>query len=181
VCAGRGIIVHHDPVTKHRQSAQPEPKRRGKGGQQSAPKSGNGGTHAITEDVKNALAQIAASTIAATAIAPVVELADQEIPTVEAAASEAADAIAASVDAAVQQVVEAETETVAILDIPVVKGSRASRRISTKDAEELLDSVLDALPESPAPGTKRARTSRRATSAGLAAEAASGTASGTVD
>ncbi|MEO7349510.1 MAG: Rne/Rng family ribonuclease, partial [Terrimesophilobacter sp.] len=34
-CAGRGIIVHHDPVTKHRQSPQPEPKRsRGKGGGQ---------------------------------------------------------------------------------------------------------------------------------------------------
>ena len=67
-CAGRGIIVHHDPVTKHRQTAQPEIRRGrgGKGGESGRNASGNGaaskngtgcGTHAITEDVKNALAQ----------------------------------------------------------------------------------------------------------------------------
>ncbi|MEL4318428.1 Rne/Rng family ribonuclease [Leifsonia sp. YIM 134122] len=79
VCAGRGIIVHHDPVVRHRQQQQtPQPaiagsSNRRRGGGQSAPssqsaaptdaaKSGNG-THGITEDAKHALAMIAASTL----------------------------------------------------------------------------------------------------------------------
>lgn len=191
VCAGRGIIVHHDPVTKHRQSPQPEPKRgRGRGGQQSGQKSGSGvsggngnggGTHAITEDVKNALAKIAASTIA-----PVVELADQVPPAAESDAPASAPApldapvppaepeppvtpeLPAAPDAPVEPAPSRDAEeTVAILDIPVKKSSRPARRISSKDAEQLLDSVLDALPEPAQPGTARARTSRRASSAGL--------------
>ncbi|KQQ95328.1 ribonuclease G [Leifsonia sp. Leaf325] len=79
VCAGRGIIVHHDPVVRHRQQQQtPQPaiagsSNRRRGGGQSAPssqsaaptdaaKAGNG-THGITEDAKHALAMIAASTL----------------------------------------------------------------------------------------------------------------------
>ena len=70
VCAGRGIIVHHEPIVKHRAPQQVERGRgrggRGNGQQQPAaaaePKA-HTGTHAITEDVKHALAQIAASTI----------------------------------------------------------------------------------------------------------------------
>ncbi|WP_158863915.1 Rne/Rng family ribonuclease [Leifsonia sp. AG29] len=73
VCAGRGVIVHHDPVVKHRQpQQQPTERRRGRGnggnGAPAAASSGpsgapHAGTHAITDDAKNALAQIAASTI----------------------------------------------------------------------------------------------------------------------
>ena len=191
VCSGRGIIVHHDPVTKHRQSPQPEPKRRGKGNQQSSPKggSGNGGTHAITEDVKNALAKIAASTIA-----PVVEhqepVAEQQAPSAEASVPVAGDATApaepqapAEVQAPAEPKAPVESQepaeaasvaeadaAVAILDIPVKKSTRAPRRISTKDAELILDSVLEALPEPKEPGKGR-RVSRRASSAGLAAQA----------
>ena len=92
-CAGRGIIVHHDPVVKHRSGGNGGQSsgggqngggsRRGRGGQGSngsgggnghshgspsaGSSNGNGGTHAITDDAKNALAQIAASTIAAAA------------------------------------------------------------------------------------------------------------------
>ncbi|KQM83409.1 ribonuclease E/G [Agromyces sp. Leaf222] len=85
VCAGRGIVVHHEPVFKHRGTGAPQqqqPERR-RGGRGNTPNSGGGssagngggqpstpsepkahtGTHAITEDVKHALAQIAASTI----------------------------------------------------------------------------------------------------------------------
>ena len=72
VCAGRGIIVHHDPVTKHRVAQQtPQPsRRRGGSGSSSAsssistdaPKTGSG-IHAITEDAKHGLAMIAASTL----------------------------------------------------------------------------------------------------------------------
>jgi ribonuclease E len=78
VCAGRGIIVHHDPVIKHRQSPQPAPERRSRNGKSGNGGNGNGhngnsapadaakagvGTHGITEDAKHALALIAASTL----------------------------------------------------------------------------------------------------------------------
>jgi ribonuclease E len=78
VCAGRGIIVHHDPVIKHRQSPQPAPERRPRNGKSGNGNGGNGhngssapadaakagtGTHGITEDAKHALALIAASTL----------------------------------------------------------------------------------------------------------------------
>ncbi len=193
-CAGRGIIIHHDPVTRHRQSPQPETPRRGRGkggngngnGNDSQRSGGasnngssggqkpNGGTHAITDDVKNALAQIAASTIAH---APVDERPEAEasaVPTGEttdsAATTEATkvESVAvAAVDAAVEAAVEAAGEAaVEILDIPVKKNSRGPRRISTHDAEQILDSVLDALPEPKQPGQGRSRVSRRASSAG---------------
>ena len=89
VCAGRGVVIHHDPVSKHRtqqQTPQPE-QRRSRGGKGGASNGGgnggsssngstgsngsngashsNGVTHSITPAAQNALAQIAASTIAA--------------------------------------------------------------------------------------------------------------------
>lgn len=72
VCAGRGIIVHHEPILRHRAPQQQVERRRGRGGQQresqpqppAEPKTASAGTHGITEDAKNALAKIAASTIA---------------------------------------------------------------------------------------------------------------------
>ncbi len=155
-CAGRGIIVHHDPVTKHRQqqqTAQPEISgggRRGRnrggngggnGGGQSAPSTtvkngvGSTGTHAITEDVRNALARVAASTVHTT-----------EIPIQTGTA---------------ESVIEAP---VAILDIPVAKAPRQQRKISTHDAEQILDSVLESLPEPKQPGQGRSRGSRRVSS-----------------
>ena len=70
VCAGRGVIVHHDPVTRHRAPQPPERRRGAKGGGAPAQPASTGtnggphtGTHAITDDAKNALAQIAASTL----------------------------------------------------------------------------------------------------------------------
>src|SRR3712207_683842 len=71
VCAGRGILVHHEPTAKHRgNGAEPARSgggRRGKGGSQqpSAPtKTGNGGgTPAIPDDVRNPLAKIAKSPV----------------------------------------------------------------------------------------------------------------------
>jgi ribonuclease E len=159
VCAGRGIIVHHDPVFKHR--AQPAEEtggrsggssrgRRGRGGSAAAapaPKNGHGstGTHAITEDVRNALAQIAKSTVPHTESITVPE---PEQTTAERAAEAAAEA------------------AVEILDIPVAKAPRTPRRISTQDAEQILGSVLEALPEPSQPGAGRSRRSRRAGSAG---------------
>nr|WP_119868145.1 Rne/Rng family ribonuclease [Frondihabitans sp. 762G35] len=64
-----------------------------------------------------------------------------------------------------QATVTSSEATVAILDIPVAKVERAPRRISTHDAEQILDSVLGALPEPKQPGQGRNR-SRRASSTG---------------
>ncbi len=67
VCAGRGLIVHHEPVAKSRPTdAQPEggsSNRRGRGKQAAQKPAATGGTHEITEGARNALAAIAASTV----------------------------------------------------------------------------------------------------------------------
>jgi len=319
-CAGRGVIVHHDPVTKHRIQQAPQPEiagsRRGRGGKgngssngssagngssngnggqntgnqqqqpqvASAPKAPSTGTHAITDDARNALAQIAARTVAAqqeqpkadasapvdapASAAPVVASAPVETPetpprsnrrgsqkrdepksepraeqndaagtepaaqTVPEAADEqplmSRQPVQGKIEArqprerqATQRVVKepterqatqkvqqperasnsrrgsgrqqapkadapvaaaprqeapvaapaAATETVDILDIPVSKAPRAGRRMNNRDAEQILDSVLEALPEPKQPGQGRSRTSRRAGSAGAVVSA----------
>jgi ribonuclease E len=300
-CAGRGIIIHHDPVTKHRQTPQQQPEGNGRGrrnngnsnngnnkapnGAASAPR-GNGApntnapanltgsapttqsipvTHAITDDVRNALARVAASTVhtdaaaaaegsapaidekvdVATAAAPEAQAAQATDSTATAAldattdgadsadAAQAADAPtrssrggrqdrgnrqnngdrngserngdrngrntdrnngrqsaaersnarkisadeinaqhavtpeSAAAEAPEAPVNESDADaSVAILDLPVTKAQRAPRRISTHDAEQILDSVLEALPEPKQPGQGRSRVSRRASSAG---------------
>ncbi|GAA1912964.1 hypothetical protein GCM10009775_01920 [Microbacterium aoyamense] len=139
VCAGRGVIVHHDPVVKHRVplTGNAQGGRRPRGGGSSAPAAGgNGGTHTITEGAKSALAQIAASTIHH----------HDEHPPVEAPA---------------EPVVEAPAERP---KKPRKKREPASRAPKT-EKDILLDSVLSALPEPKAPGQGRGR--RRVTTAAL--------------
>jgi ribonuclease E len=161
-CAGRGIIIHHDPVFKHRSAVGENPggsnssggssrSRRGRGGGGGAPgsnvKNGVGGvcTHAITEDVKNALAQIAKSTVLTSGDGHSSESHPAHTPgEVAVAAAEAA---------------------VEILDIPLQKAPRSARKVSTTDAESILGSVLEALPEPKQPGQGR-RGSRRASTGG---------------
>jgi len=269
-CAGRGIIVHHDPVTKHRQTAQPPQERRprarsgngsgstppnggghngasGAGGSKDpsatdAPKTGNG-THGITEDAKNALALIAARTITRTGSIPIVSdavkaealavaSAEAADPSAHAApesntpesntpegnapegnATSVADASADQVRAeqpvrtdkperseqrsdkpersesrnrrsrssraqsapteaprtetppAAAEASDAGSESLAILDIPVTKSTSGKRRASKQVTDQMLDSVLESLPEPKQPGQGRAR-SRRVTTAG---------------
>nr|WP_319803493.1 Rne/Rng family ribonuclease [Planctomonas psychrotolerans] len=239
-CAGRGIIVQHDPLVKHRQSVQPEmssSRRRGKGSGDSNRGSsnsgsstsgtnngggnngnGNGGgatsgggsvksTHGITEDARNALAKIATSTIVSAlqeraAEDPTVpDLAVEEpvvtpaVPDVPAETSApvtpprgsrsrrasssggAGTSVTPVADAApsdgAQGTLPANAASevpahVAILDIPVTKAVREPRRVSKQDAEELLGSVLSALPEPKEPGKGRSR-SRRVSTATLSA------------
>lgn len=148
VCAGRGVIVHHDPVVKHRSSGGDRGNGNGGNGNNRRPRQNGGAsqsqgggnapaapghTHVITEGVKSALAQIAASTIQ---------------PHEEAAA------------AAVEEPVAAERPERA-------KRPRRKKADSApkSDADRLLDSVLEALPEPKAPGQGRAR--RRVTTAAL--------------
>jgi len=303
-CAGRGIVIHHDPVVKHRQSAQPAQERRprsksngngaaghdaagsgqrGNGTQHSAQGHGTPaltdaakagqGTHGITEDAKHALALIAARTISRSLTGSIPVVAPNEsgapagavtapsapedtapaqtAPAGAAAESTAAESTAAeataptdatlsaaaapsdesdhakSADAdptgrsssrggrsgnrsggrnsqangqansqsnsqsgdtdsssragdhaAVEsEATPAQTEdaayggpadsnqAVAILDIPLQKSPRNRRPVSKQVTDQLLDSVLDALPEPKQPGQGRSR-SRRVTTAG---------------
>ena len=144
VCAGRGVIVHHDPVVKHR-----GPQQQSSGGRRtrqngpSAQAGAGGGTHVITESAKSALAQIAASTIHS-----------HEEP--------AADVTLPLGDLAVAPAAEPTAER--------PKNPRKKRGEGGKPAERtekdlLLDSVLNALPEPKAPGQGRGR--RRVTTAAL--------------
>ncbi|MFB8146982.1 Rne/Rng family ribonuclease [Microbacterium sp. NPDC056003] len=142
VCAGRGVIVHHDPVVKHRgaQSSGGAPsgrRSRGGGGAQQQATGGSNGTHVITEGVKSALAQIAASTIHH----------HDEVPADEPAA----------VEAPAERPKKARKK----------RGDAAKTKTKAPKTEKdiLLDSVLEALPEPKAPGQGRSR--RRVTTAAL--------------
>jgi len=172
VCAGRGIIVHHEPVFKHR-GGQAEPAsggssrgRRGRGGNGG---NGNGGgqtasapkpvaTHEITDDVRNALAKIAAKTVHH-------EAAEGAL----AAAVAEADAVGVESEAPAASVVE--HTPIEILDIPIEPVHEVPRPAVDPDA--VLGAVLDALPEPKKPGQGRSRRSRRASSAAGSPDAAS--------
>jgi len=212
VCAGRGVVVHHDPVAKHRGASQSQnERRRGKGGSNasSGASSGNGhaATHAITDDAKNALAQIAASTLAvhvhedgaeASAEVSGAGAVDDTAPETSTAASTGgsgpstpsdsesdraprrgrrssrgreqdggAAGASASVSASTPESSAGVSETVAILDLPLAGTAPAKKpRLDTREAEQLLDSVLEALPAPKQPGQGRGR-SRRVTTAAL--------------
>jgi ribonuclease E len=149
ICAGRGVIVHHDPVVKHRTAAPATNggTRRNRGGQgqngvnaavaPQQPAPGGGGTHVITEGAKSALAKIAASTIA-----PMVT--DSGAP----------------LEIELPSAVSAEQP-----ERPKRRRKRSDGGSSKSEADILLDSVLNALPEPKAPGQGRAR--RRVTTATL--------------
>ncbi|WP_251048835.1 Rne/Rng family ribonuclease, partial [Microbacterium sp. ISL-103] len=150
VCAGRGVIVHHDPVVKHRSSSNgngngngnsPSNRRQRGGGNQaqnSAPAAV--ATHSIPEGAKSALAQIAAST---------------RVPNAEEAPETVAPAIEPTDAPATQERAKKPRKK---------RGSDRSKSPKSP-AEALLDSVLDALPEPKAPGQGRGR--RRVSTAAL--------------
>ncbi len=114
VCQGRGLVVHHEPVSKSRSENAPAKKRKSSGTSQPSV-----APHQITDDARNAIAQIAKSTVG------------------QAPASS-----------------QEEKK-------PASKSGRGGKKTSAKKPE-ILDSVLAALPEPPAPGTSKRR--RRATS-----------------
>jgi len=58
VCQGRGLLVHHEPVSKSRSDNAPSKKRKSSGSSQPAV-----APHQITDDARNAIAQIAKSTV----------------------------------------------------------------------------------------------------------------------
>ena len=96
------------------------------------------GTHAITDDVRNALAMVAAKTVHS----------DHEPVATEPTAAETAPVT----DVAPHEDPTPADVPVEILDIPVAKKERAPRRARAAEADELLGSVLEALPEPQQPG-----------------------------
>ncbi|GAA3646854.1 Rne/Rng family ribonuclease [Microbacterium marinilacus] len=172
VCAGRGVIVHHDPVAKHRPSggggsgSGSGRRSRGNGGgssngraEQSGQASaqaaaGSTGTHVITEGVKSALAQIAASTLSHPQDRPEGQP-ELQIELPEGPRPPASDGGSAP---------ERSKK-------PRKKRSPEAQAPKT-ETEQLLDSVLNALPEPKAPGQGRGR-SRRVTTAALTGTAVS--------
>ncbi|KRA23287.1 ribonuclease G [Microbacterium sp. Root61] len=137
VCAGRGVVVHHDPVVKHRSAAGGAPNgRRPRAGAPVA-NGASTGTHVITEGVKSALAQIAASTIHH---------------------EEHAVADAAPVELVLEAPVERPKKA-------RKKRAAPSQSAPKSEKEQLLDTVLNALPEPKAPGQGRGR--RRVSTAAL--------------
>ena len=146
VCAGRGIIVHHEPVGKHRGGGtgggEPQ-RRRGKGAASGNGNGGNGnggnGTHAITDDAKNALAKIAASTIAHPPREEEHEVAELAEPPARRGKRTPATPRAG-------------------LDLGAGRAGRGvAAKLAAPEAASLLDSVLEALPEPKQPGQGRSR------------------------
>ena len=147
-CAARGIIVHHEPVSRSSRDSGSR-RRGGRGGrresQPSEPQQKQNGGHAqeITEDARKGLSQIASAN---KRVEPEPEQRAEKAPA------------------------DSEAEKLRILDIPVAaketkpeKGS-SSKQVRPEDLDNLLGGALDRL-QQPEPGTgKAARRSRRATS-----------------
>ncbi|TDP92632.1 ribonuclease E [Leucobacter luti] len=166
VCAGRGVIVHHEPVTKHRSEAPVRSsKRSGRNGQQQHQQTPQpqqhhqdaktaAQTHAISDGAKNMLAQVAASTIPASKHEEDSErhVSEPEQP----AQQQRGQRATGRVPARSARNVEAEHDAGSSFTAPVQHAQPAS-------GGNLLDSVLNALPDAPSAGTGRARNRRVST------------------
>ena len=164
VCAGRGLIVHHEPVVKLR--APDGGSRRSRGGrgtqapqQQPAVKNGMGpaATGAITEDVRNALARVAASTVH-----PHHDEHGEPVSSSEAAPRSSAR----SDEPSSRPSGQLADAPVTILDIPIEPATREPRSADPV-AEQLLASALDALPAERTGSRRGRRGGRRAGSGGI--------------
>jgi len=151
-CSGRGILIQHDPVFKHTQTPQESPKRR-----RPAAKNTQTQPHAITDDAKNMLATIAASTIQKSddAEEPVGKINQEKTIKTDKNVGRALTS-----DAHIDEKVSFVAE---ILGQEVPDPSeRQPSPVADSDVGELLGSVLEALPEAPDSGSSKSR-SRRAT------------------
>jgi ribonuclease E len=160
VCAGRGVIVHHEPVTKHRSEGSSRGSKRGKGSQsqsqsQQHQHDSKSQAHAITDGAKNMLAQVAASTIQGSKPE---ERSEGHGP--EPRDSRDSRGGSSSRDEKVSGKVSSRPSRE-----PAATRGRAPEPQAPASGT-LLDSVLDALPEAPSAGTGRAR-SRRVSTAPL--------------
>jgi ribonuclease E len=147
-----------DTAPRGAEPKQPEPRRRGKAPngqqQQQQQRPPVVSTHAITDDARNALAKIAASTLHKDGQHEDAAAADLLPPTTEV----------------VEEAVEAALSFEPIVPLPEV-AAPAQHRAIAPEAESLLDSVLDALPEPKKPGQGRSRSRRVSTGALTAGDA----------
>ena len=186
VCAGRGVIVHHEPVAKHRVS-DPGPSRgkRKSGGNQNSGSNGNGGgngngngggngsNHSNGSGAQNGGQQAHAASqthaisdgaknmlaqVAASTI-PGSSKHEDETPRVEAA-----------VPAAESPKRESGQRNRAQRGAQAAWENAQGAAAAEAPAGGLLDSVLDALPDAPAAGRGRARGRRVSVASGRAAE-----------
>ncbi len=177
-CAGRGILVHHEPIHRHRGDAPVRSKR--KSGPQSS--SHTAQTHAITDESRSALAKIAASTISGAADhAEHEDRASRDAVQPAGAAQLAAELrLAKAAPGAARGQSQQQDEP---RPARAGRSSRGNDRNERSDrgaqggerndrsAEDLLGSVLDALPPAPEPGNRR-RASRRVSTEAIRAESA---------
>ena len=145
--------------------AGPEPKqqeqgrrrRGGAGNGAQAPAQRATATHAITDDMKNALAQIAGATIA-----PSRPLHDTVH---EAAAGRAPEPPSSEPERPPAEQPAAEAPAAPIIDLPEPHREPTAPRVPKEIAVDLLDSVLEALPAPRRPGEGRRRSRRVSTPA----------------
>lgn len=153
-CAGRGILIYHDPVFKHTQTPQDAPKRR-----RSGSKAAQTQPHAITDDAKNMLATIAASTIQKTDDDETAESSEDldRVKSEKTGKSQSRKVATKTLDESIAAVTE-------ILGQPLPEVHHELPPTEEPEiVEDMLESVLEALPEAPEPGASKAR-SRRASS-----------------
>jgi len=170
VCGGRGLLVHHEPVHKHRGESQTRGKRKSSSQSHSAAQ-----THAITDESRSALAKIAASTIPHAAEQQSEHEDRASTPEAKRESTKQASAPAAREDGASrgrkdqQAGTSTRSSSAEALNLEELLPAPKQRpaAVPKASAEELLGSVLDALPPAPEPG-KRRRGGRRVSTAVLA-------------
>ncbi|WP_293696257.1 Rne/Rng family ribonuclease [uncultured Agrococcus sp.] len=170
-CAARGIIVHHEPISK---GGRESGKRRGRGARREQQNdqqktNGNGGAQEITEDARKGLSRIASAHKKAEPGAE--EAASEEVelesnPQRDRGRGGGRDRKERAAKRDREQGRENEGADVRILDIPVAaqEEQAAAQKPKAEDLDDLLGGALDKL-QQPEPGTgKAARRSRRASS-----------------
>ncbi|WP_217132556.1 Rne/Rng family ribonuclease [Leucobacter chinensis] len=177
ICAGRGLIVHQEPVhreTQHRSSGKRGKQQNHQQQQQQQQSQQQSQPHAISDGAKNMLAQVAASTIAPSAEGEQAAEAPATKPRRARAKSQQSQKRAQAAQKAEASQGEqqpsgadhgARDEQAADITAAVQQAVTAPKTVDRAAAaapKDLLDSVLNALPDAPETGESRLR-SRRAT------------------
>ena len=174
VCAGRGVIVHHEPVHREAQAPSRSNGKRSKGNHQPSPQVQQ--PHAITDGAKNMLAQVAASTINhgtesehAEASTPSEVAAPKQSSSTGRPSRRARSRATSSTASTTTSPVSAAATTPPAPPAPATQDAVAPAprediepEVRKAEPQDLLESVLKALPEAPETGESRLR-SRRAT------------------
>lgn len=146
VCAGRGLIVHHEPVNRHKSETSNRSLKRKNGNSQAQQQHTQ--PYEISDGAKSMLAKVAASTITKS------ESTNGEEPSQPEPQKQTKTPRRSQSEGRKPRTQKKAQAT------PVLDKSKSSP--SEPESKNLLDSVLEALPEAPEAGKSRLR-SRRAT------------------